>query len=430
TPASLTIREASTDFTWADSPWREIPTSYTTWSNIDGVLNPLLEGNQGRRLVDGWTLGVEGALEFQVGPRLAGYVRPRLWASGVREGDTEQGIGLQEGYVRAVLGNLSVEVGRNHLFLGQGLTAGAIASHNPRGFDMIRLSSDRPFRLPWILSLLGPASVSVLAADMGSDRVIPHSKVFIGKLSIRPHPNLELGATLLNQQLGEGGPEGSWGDRLKDLFLPGIVDQYTFSEKMAGVDARLTLPGSGVELYFDGATTDINLHRTGEMLWDEASWVWGLYLPTLGLEGRGSLRLEAHRVGVRPYTHGDYRSGMTLDGLVMGNPLGPMGTGFSARVGWSGAANDFAVAGTWERHSGDRYQHNGLEGADFRLDRIEDNPDEIRARIVGEWSRNGVGQRVRPRVRLGYERVERFALTDESRTNLLLSVWLSIYDPL
>ena len=423
---NLIYREATADFTWADSPWRGIPTRLvTTIPNIDGQLNPLLTNRQGRSLVDGWTQGLEAGFELQLGSWMSGYIRPRVWASGAREGDTEQDIGLYEGYLRGVYRNVSIEAGRNHLYLGQGLSSAAMSSHNPPGYDMIRVSNDTPFRLPWFLKYLGPTSFTAMVADMGGDRVIPHSKLFLWKGSISPHRNLELGATLLNQQLGEGAPEGSVGERLKDIFLPGIFEQYTFSEKIMGVDARLRFPGQGVELYFDGATTDINLHRTGEMLWDEASWVWGGIFSGLGAEGRGSLRLEAHRVGVRPYTHPDFPSGMTLDGLVMGNPLGPMASGFSARFLWAGMANTIAITGARDLLSGDIYQHNGLEAADFRLVLIEDNPDEIRWRGMVEWSRSRIGRGLRPSVQLGYERVTLFDFTDEDRSNLMVNFTLS-----
>jgi len=159
-----TLRELNSEATWADSPGRPIRTSYTTDDFIDGVINPLLQRNRGRRLSDGGTLAAEGLLDLTLGTRLAAQLRPRGWVSD--DGDGPQAT-LVGGYLRGLIGNLSVEAGRNHSSHGHGSDAGAILSSNARGLDMIRFSLDKPARLPAFLRRLGPFSANLLLADLG-----------------------------------------------------------------------------------------------------------------------------------------------------------------------------------------------------------------------------------------------------------------------
>ena len=82
-PAGVVARSASVDVTWSDSPARPIPTSYDpgTPDYIDADLNPLLERNQGRVLVEGGTLGAEAVLDIGLGRHVAAQLRLRVWAA-------------------------------------------------------------------------------------------------------------------------------------------------------------------------------------------------------------------------------------------------------------------------------------------------------------------------------------------------------------
>ena len=166
------IREASVDATAADSPARAMPTRLNLPADwIDGDLNPLLQNNQGRVLGDSWAFGVEGLLELQLGSRLAVQARPRIWTdSGRGRQNARTDATLLEAYARTLVGPVSLELGRNHVALGHGPEGGPILSHNARGLDMVRLSFDRPLRLPGPLGGLGLWHVSSLIADMGSNR--------------------------------------------------------------------------------------------------------------------------------------------------------------------------------------------------------------------------------------------------------------------
>jgi hypothetical protein len=263
-------------------------------------------------------------------------------------------------------------------------------------------------------------SASIYVANTASDRHIPNAKLFVMELSARPSRYVELGWTLLNMQGGEGGPEATFGERMKDAFLWffSVHDRLEISDKVAALDARITLPGQGLEFYIEGATTDINLKRW-ETLWDEAAWIVGLQASGVGPGGRTDLWIEGHRGGVRPHTHHQYFSGLTIDRRIIGDPMGPMSLNWSAGLEWNGPDQIISVYGAWERYSGDIYRSNGLGDTEFRWDKISDEPDEIRIRGVAEWRHRPNRFGLTLAVRAGYEHVTRFDFTDESRSNLL-----------
>lgn len=418
------IREIATHAAAADAPPRGIRTQLK--SGVDADVNPLLQRNQGRVLADGWTWAGEGTAEAAAG-RVAVSVRPRAWvAGGVAEAT------LAHAYARAVLGNLSVEAGRNALVHGHGVEGGVALSGNARALDLLRVSMERPGRLPWILRALGPAAFSATVADMGRDQDTPGSKLVVLQGSVRPHANLELGGAVLNHQGGGVGPDVGFFERLRDALL--LVKRRPFyllpasdvhSDKAVAVDARLTLPGPGVEAWVEVLTTDDHdlFYKTADQaLWNDAAWTGGARVLGLGAEGRLDLWVEASRVGLLPYTHHEFTSGMAVDRRILGNPLGPLGTGFAGGVRWNAPDATLSFSGAWERYSGDTYR-NPDDGLSRRY-RVADNPDEIRVRAVADWTRGDGGAGLRWGARVGWERVTRFALGSQSRTNAVAQTWV------
>lgn len=421
-PTGVRVRSLAADATWAASPSRAIPTSYDARaSRIDAELNPLLQSNQGRILADGGTVGLEALADVQLGTRLAAQIRPRLWTAAPAAGGSDTGATLLEGYARALVGNAALEVGRNHIASGHGRHGGTILSDNARGLDLVRLSLDRSARLPWVLRALGPIGVSALLADLGASSDTPHSKLVVFEGSMRPHPNLEVGGTLLNHQ-GGGGPPATFGERLRDIFF--VFEQQNFiSDRVVGWDVRLTLPSARTQLNVEMMTTDTRWELM-EPFTTEAAWLGGVRVFGLGPDGRADLWAEARYAGVRPHTHHQFTSGLTLDGRVIGDALGPVASGLAAGIDWRGAAQTVSLSVARERYSGADLYEDVQGDAPFAWIRIEDRPDEVRVRVLADWTMDGGWRGLSPSVRVGYERVARFAFTPESRSNGLLQLRL------
>jgi len=419
-PTSV-IREVRADFTMASSPGRDMRTAYAPENFIGGVVNPLLQRNSGRVLSDGLTGGLESTLDIHLASRVSAQLRPRAWIARPR-GATELGDAtLLDGYLRGVLGGFALEVGRNHLLRGRSRDAGPLLSNNARGLGMVRLSRESPWRLPWLLRFLGPVTGAAWVADLGSDRFIPHSKLIGFELGARPTRYLEFGLSLLNQQGGEGAPEASWGDRLRDIFLV-MPAGAEISDKILSADMVLTFPNSGIELFASALSTDPDYqlsYRLAESWWDEAIWSTGLKWSGLGPDGRFDTWIEGHHAGVRPHTHHQFKNGLTVDGRVFGDPLGPLSNSWQSGIAWTGTEDILQVELFREVYSGDDWEN---EGTPFRWVRVKDNPDEIRFRIITNWTRTHKASELQTSVRLGYERVTRFDFTDVNRSNYMAQV--------
>lgn len=425
------LRWAAVEATYADSPSRPIHTQFDGDADyIDADLNPLLQDNQGRWLADGATAAVELLLDGRLGPHVAAHVSPRVAVGRERGGSGEADFSLLTGSLRATWGNLAIDLGRNHLTHGHAGPFAPTLSDGPRGLDMLRFSMEEPRRLPWVLRHIGPVFVSAAVADMGRDRDTPGSKLFVFQGVSHPHANLELTAAVLNHQLGEGAPDASWKDRILDILmmesrrlLP-TTGVPPISDKTLTVGASLRLPSMGTTLYTEVMTTDDHnlFSELDAGLWHNAAWVLGLRARGAGEEGRTDVWFEAGRTGVRPYTHHQFSSGLTVNRRVLGSALGPLGTGARGGIQWNGSAQRIAVEGALERYQGDTYSYDNRRVHTFRKE--EDNPDEIRIRTTVTWTRHPDITGLRTTLRVGYERVRRFDFTDESRNNVMAQVRL------
>jgi hypothetical protein len=422
------VRRAGVDLAAAEAPARAIPTSYAPGREyLDADVSPFLQSAQGRAMApEGWTLGAEGVLDFALGKRVAGQLQPRAWASSGDDGGRADAT-LLDAYLRAVFGNLSLDVGRNHAPHGHARVYGPVVSNNPRALDMVRLTMEEPRRLPWVLRGLGPVRAAVWAADMGQEQDTPGSKLFVVEAAWHPHHDLELGGALLNRQFGKGAPEATFMEHLRDLlflerrpFLP-FTPNPEISDKVLAVDARLGLPSLGAQLYVEGMTTDDHnlFSDIREGLWGNAAWTGGLDVSGLGGDGRIDVWLEATRAGARAYTHHQFTSGMALDRRIMGTPLGPLGTGVQGGLVWNGPTETLELGAAWERYSGDAYEE---EPEWHTFPRVADNPDEIRVRTTLDWIRQPAVPGLRTTVRLGYEHVTRFDFTERSRSDFIAQV--------
>jgi hypothetical protein len=427
-PSVVRLRSVSADATWADSPVRRIPTSYN-WENsdyIDADLNPLLERNLGRVLADGGTVGAEGVLDVGALGPFAAQLHPRVWALDARGGDADADVTLLEGYARGVFGNFVVEAGRNHIALGHGRESGPTLSYNARGLDLIRISLDRPARLPWKLAGLGRLTASALVADMGGDADTRHSKLVVFDGVLRPHRDLELTAILLNHQAGEGAPSATLLQRLQDVFL--IYPQGAdLSDKVIGAGAALSIPSARARLYADVLSTDDHdLFRaeTGEALGSEAVWIVGGRATGIDADGRIDLWTEWRKSGVRPHTHHQFTSGLTLDRRLIGDALGPLARSLAGGVDWRGAAHAASLGLAWERYNNaDHYMEVSGDNR-FAWVRTLDRPDETRARITLDWGRDASAGRPGFGARLGYERVSASNFASSRRSNVMAQLRL------
>jgi hypothetical protein len=423
------LESAAADWTWTNSPPRTVPSDEL--GGISAVTNPFVEYRLGRRYVDGGNLALETTHRVRLVSMLAAAARVRTWNGWADASDSGgHRVSAEALYGQLALRNLLVEVGRDHLFYGQGMRASLSVSSNAPALDMVKLASDAPFRLPWFLGGLGPTRASFFFADLGERQNFPGAKLTGYKISFAPGPRIEFGLSALNQMGGRGAPSASFGERLMDL-VP-IIDplfigtrDIQISNKMAGMDVRVRFPSKrGLEWYLDGMFDDFDHRRIWGSLRDDAGWITGVNIPRLSSDGRFQLVAELQRTGIRYYQHVQYTSGVTFNGRIIGNALGSKANAGYARLRWDrGIASSLALDAAYERRSSDRYRVRVDDAQDngWRFERIEERPKETRTRVALTWSRDLWLDRPRAFAEVGYEWVSNFAFVGGQRRDNVLA---------
>jgi hypothetical protein len=337
-------------------------------------------------------------------------------------------------YLRGLFRNVALSFGRDYVYFGQGSISSMQNSLNPRALDMLRIASDRPFRVPLASRFLGLFAGTFYIADLGARQNFPYAQLVGYKLSARPRKNFELGVTVTDQMGGRGAPGGTFLQRAEDIvpLLDATIfhRNLKFSNKFAGIDARLTIPrAKGLQLHMDGALDDFDLRRLKSTLTQDDGFVWGASLDCLVDCGRVRLLAEYHTTGVRYYTHGIYTSGYTLDQQIIGNQLGPLGQAGYLSMEINRTTARFALTAAHEIRSGDTWgaTATSLNDADFRLIILAHHPSERRWRLMGSAVKGHPTDALTARIALGVERVDRFHFVEgANRNNVLLEVGMEL----
>lgn len=394
---------------------------------LDAVLNPLWSGRGGRAYGDEWAAAGAARVDAPLGGRAAvsGGVRAAAGgAGGLTPGRDE--VAVEVLHARFVVGRMAVQAGRDHVWTGPGPDGGGLLGLNGPPLDLVRLATDRP--LP--LHVLGDTDLSLFVADLGPRHVFPHAKLIGALFTVRPAAGLDLGVTLLNKQGGEGAPEATVGQRIRDLFW--VVDWFEdedpmISDKTAALHLRQRF--AGLALFGEVTLTDFDYKRRRHTFVSGAAYRAGVSLPRLGAGGRAGVHLEAARTGPLVYRHNQFITGSAVDGYVQGALAGPDSRALAARVTWDAPASGWSAEArlTGEWRNGDVW---ALEDSDLnRLRLVQARPDETRlrgeARLVRSL-RDGAGG---VEVRAGVERARNFGHEDgAARWNRagLVRIWWGI----
>ncbi len=423
--------------THLDSPYRPAPPD----SNgvIPATINPLAAYREGRPLAFGETFELESMHSAEPSRYVALTANPRVTFESFRSSGlvspsgSRSTLALQSGAATFVVGNFSLEAGRDYVEFGQAPTGGLLLSQNAPALDMIRVSNDLPAGLPFVSRLLGPMRGMLFVADLGSDQLHPHTKLVGYHVAALPIPQFEIGVEVIDAMGGNGGQPASFGDRVLDA-IP-IFDvlransDFQFSNKIAAVDGHWREPSwRGFELYLQTAIDDFDARRLKSVLLDDGGYLGGLSFSCLMDCGQLGVRLEYHQTGIRFYAHPDYP--IEKDSILLGDPLGPRGLGGYLTVdAESERAGQFSTTAAFEVRSGDGYGSgstgNHTEG--FHFFQVFHRPAEKRARLLEVWTFDTGHDRITLRVSGGAERVTNYAfVAGADRTNWIGSLGVSV----
>ncbi len=423
------LEKTELDFLSTNSLPRTIPLNGL--GVIDAVINPMVQYRQGRHLVDGSNASLETTHWFRATDHFAFFVQPRFQLAFGREGQADDNNAyILNLYSKFYVKNFEIEIGRDNLFWGQGLNSGLMLSNNPRGLDMIKISNDSPFFLPWVFRYIGALKWSFFISNLGPEQNFNDPFLFGYKFSFQPISFIEIGFSFAEQEGGDGSPPASLRQRVRDAtpIWNWVGKGVEIGNKFSGVDLRFRVPpANGLELFaeiiFDDFYAPLTLSNLKRNLKTDTGYVAGFYLPRVDTEGKWDLRCEYHKTGIRYYMHGQYFSGWTLNKFILGDNLGPNAFGIYLTSNWDiDQKNLLTINGAFETRSADTYIT--TTDASF-LQKVEDKPEERRYRATTQWLHRMEDWPLQLKVLVGYERVQNFNfVAGNGRNNYLGEIGL------
>jgi hypothetical protein len=272
---------------------------------------------------------------------------------GIGATNNDKNIYMRELNVKVTLANIALEVGRGTQWWGPGYHGTLLLSDHAFPMDMIKLGSEDPFRLPWVLQHLGEWKVNTFLTQLERDRDFPRAKVFGLRLSYQPAGWLELGFTRLTQFDGRGQGQ-SFPTTVINAYIRSPSKTENLTNEQAMLDVRLRIPhvpylvpfAGGMQLYGElGAEDRWNWFGSHIRALPKApAYLTGLYIPQLFRDDSMDLRVEwadtvigsqADFKNSGPnvwYSNSVYRSGMRYKGFPIGHHMGPDATDFFVRT--------------------------------------------------------------------------------------------------
>lgn len=308
---------------------------------------PLVYNNEGIVYGENHNASLQFSSSVQFLGIFSGYVEP-IFLARQNNGDLQNfggnEVDLFKGYAKASPWNVELEVGRDSLWWGQGHHGTLLLTDNAGPLDMIKLSNPNPVLLPWIFSYLGPFKYTVFCAQLESDRDHPNAMLGGMRLDFKPTPNFEMGMSRTFIFGGDGMPNNSFLGFLKILSFLNVGGSLSdFTNQIASFDFRYRLPSlRNSEIYLEWGGDDTrNVPDLRHGLFNLNAYLVGFYLPRLTSDGLTDLRIEYADNVTEPsdpdfpaawYTHSQYFSGYTYNGLILGHPMGPDARDAYARV--------------------------------------------------------------------------------------------------
>lgn len=269
---------------------------------------PLLENNEGVRYAAGNSVDLRFTSELHLGRQFSLLVEPMFLSTpGIVQGR------VNKGYLKLGSGGLELEVGRDSNWLGFGKRGALTLSNNASNFDLLKISSPEPLDA----GMFGKFKYALIVAQM--DRVMTlHGArqpwFYAIKASLKPSPNFEIGINLGRQQGGPG-VSNSVRDNLQGLVGGTTKDN---SNSLGGVELRWRMPSL--------RNSEIFVEYSGEdaaKFWPFVeSYLAGLYIPRLTVDGKNDLRFEYFLGNNILYTHSQFTEGYLYQGMPIGHSQG------------------------------------------------------------------------------------------------------------
>ena len=264
---------------------------------------------------------------------------------------------LLDAYAGLNLHDWQITYGQQTLWWGPEDGGPLSISDNVQPIPMFRISRVTPFKLPWILGLMGPMRVEAFLGQVAGQRwIVDNQGAAVGswttflnpqpfihgeKFSFKPTENLEIGFSRTVLFSGQTVPF-TIGELASTYFSVSNGPSTTAlrpigpGDRRSFFDLTYRVPGlrKWVEYYADGFTED---QYSPVAYPDRSAWDTGVYFSHLPGIAKMDFRAEgvftdlAIRFGPGAfYSNDHYHSGYTQYGNIIGSWIGRQGTGVQA----------------------------------------------------------------------------------------------------
>lgn len=217
--------------------------------------------NNGDSFKEGFNLRASFSMEANAFDVFSAYLEPRLSLD-----EDEKNSDLLYGYAIMNAGNLEVEAGRDSMWWGSSYHGALIMTNNARPFDMVKLSSSRPFKLPWIFGYLGALRPTWFLTELEEDRDFPNARLMGMRLDFKATERFQFGLSRVFMFGGDGRKALSASDWF-NLFIASDSaehsDSPTNGNQIVSIDASYVyhngnknIPFSGIKLYTEWGAED------------------------------------------------------------------------------------------------------------------------------------------------------------------------------
>lgn len=278
--------------------------------DVAGVLALSCASQEGRPCGQGLGAAAELDSTAGYGGWIAAAIRVRAQTGTARYASA---LALDRAYLRAELGPIAAEIGRDVLALGPAAHTQLGWSDNPPPLDQLRLSGTRPLALaPWLRG-----DLTYVLGRLAAPQTYPGDLVSIARAQLDIADRFELGAMQLLELGGDGAPGfGLWDFALEHVRRRDLsAGPSDSSNRRLGFDLAARIAGfGGARITYQIVFEDLRKHIVDAARYDADH--------ALGLATRW-LTVEWHRTGVRSYEHIPRTTGFTTGGRIAGDPLGP-----------------------------------------------------------------------------------------------------------
>ncbi len=281
--------------------------------------------------------------------------------------DKESGRGtLILGYITIDMLGATIELGRDSMWWGPGFNGDLLLTNNAKPFDMIKITSQHPFLLPWLFRYLGLIKPTVFLTHLDKVSGFSRANLLGMRLDLKPTQHFQIG---FNRAILYGGLGFSDWIRILTATNNGRAAEHSNSpihgDQIASIDAsyvyvneRKWVPFSGAKFYIEWGANDSD----GKGMPTGYANIYGtfldapLWLKDVDLRVEWANTARNARYGPTWYTQSINITGYTYGGNIIGHHMGGDARDLFARVQYHYKEKaTCGVEGDWEKsgfHSG------------------------------------------------------------------------------